>query len=60
MIPKDSISEYQKIYKEVHGKEISREEAYSQGTQFINFFQLLLEIDMRNNPENYKNQKSPI
>lgn len=42
------VEEYQKIMKETYGEEISFDEAKEQGENLVRFYQLLIDIDMRN------------
>lgn len=41
MLSDKQIEEYQAIYKRHYGKEISREEAYEQGTKLLNLMKLI-------------------
>lgn len=41
MLPKEAILEYQAIYKNVFGKDISYAEALEKGTELIKLFQLI-------------------
>jgi len=47
-LSKEAIEEFKKIWKEDFGKEISDQEAYESGSNLVNFFKLLYEIDQRN------------
>lgn len=57
-ISKERILELQKITKEEYGKELT----FTEGTEAVNnlvgFFDLLLKIDRRINPQNYKDIKN--
>ncbi len=61
MISKERILEWQKIFKEKWGVEYTFAEATEAAHNLVGFFDLLLKIDMRENPQNYikksKNQK---
>jgi len=52
-LSKKTISKWQKILKEDYGREISFAEASEAAHNLVGFFDLLLKIDMRNNPQNY-------
>ena len=60
-LSKERILEFQKIFKEEYGKELSYKEAHEAAHNLVGFFDLLLKIDMRENPQNYikksRNQK---
>jgi len=57
-LSKERILEWQKILKEDYDREISFAEATEAANNLVGFFSLLLKIDMRENPQNYKkNQK---
>jgi len=60
MLTEKEITEYQELYKKEFNKEISKQEALDGGTQLVNFFQLLLDIDRRNNPQNYTKPKNRL
>ena len=42
----EQVESYQKIFKELYGKEISKREALEQGLRLVNFVKLLIEIDL--------------
>ena len=52
-LSRETISKWQKILKEDYGREISFAEASEAAHNLVGFFDLLLKIDMRNNPQNY-------
>ena len=60
-LSKERILEFQKIFKEEYGKKLSFAEAHEAAHNLIGFFDLLLKIDRRENPQNYiqkaRNQK---
>lgn len=57
-LSKETILEWQKILKEDYGKEVSLTEASEAAHNLVGFFDLLLKIDMRQNPQKYiKNEK---
>jgi len=41
MLSEEQIKEFQRIYKNFYGKEISREDAYEQGVKLIRLIQLI-------------------
>ena len=47
MLSKQAIEEYQKIMKEEFGQDITVAEAEEQGTRLLKFFEILIEIDGR-------------
>jgi len=60
-LSKERILGWQKIFKEKWGVEYTFTEAEEAANNLIGFFDLLLKIDMRENPQNYtkkvKNKK---
>jgi hypothetical protein len=46
-LSRKTIEEYQQIYKEEYGKEISFEEAEKQGTNLVELFRLLIKVDKK-------------
>jgi len=60
-LSKERILEFQKILKQDYGKEFSFAEATEAANNLVGSFDLLLKIDMRENPQNYikksRNQK---
>ena len=52
-LSKETILKWQKLFKEEYGKDFSYEEAYEAAYNLLGFFDLLLKIDMRENPQNY-------
>lgn len=53
MLTDKEIKEYQKIYKKEFGEEISKQKALEDGQRLVDFFDLLLKIDVRVNPNEY-------
>ena len=47
MLSNQAIEEYQKIFKEEFGQEITTAEAEEQGTRLLKFFETLIEIDQK-------------
>jgi len=47
-LTEEQVKNFQKIFKDEHGKELSYKEAYEAGENLIGFFKLLWEIDSRN------------
>lgn len=52
-LSKEAIEEYKEIHKKKSGKDISDEEAYEQASNLIGLFDILLRVDMRNDPKKY-------
>jgi len=52
-LSKERILELQRIFKEEYGKELSFAEATEAANNLVGFFDLLLKIDIRTNPQNY-------
>ena len=52
-LSKERILEWQELFKEEYGKELSFAEAEEAANNLVGFFGLLLKIDMRENPQNY-------
>ena len=48
MLSKQAIEEYQKIFKEEYGQELTFAEAEEQGTRLLKFFEILIKIDRSN------------
>jgi len=57
-LSKERILEWQKIFKEEYGKEMSFAEASESANNLVGFFDLLLKIDMRENTQNYIKNKA--
>lgn len=53
LLSKERVLEYQKLFKEEYGKELSFAEASEAAHNLVGFFDLLLKIDMRQNPQKY-------
>ena len=56
-VSKERVLEFQKILKEEYGKEISLAEAEEAANKLVGFFELLLKIDMRTNPQLYQKEE---
>jgi len=52
-LSRERILEWQRIFKKEYGKEFTYEEAYEAAHNLVGFFDLLLKVDMRENPQNY-------
>lgn len=50
----DGLKKFRKIYKEEYGKDLTYEEAKEAGSNLVNFFKLLIEIDQRNKQKKKK------
>lgn len=56
-LSKGRILEWQKILKEEYSKEVSFAEASETANNLVEFFDLLLKIDIRQNPQNYTEKR---
>ena len=52
-LSKETILKWQQLFKEEYGRELTYEEAYEAAHNLVGFFDLLLKIDMRENPQKY-------
>ena len=52
-LSKERILEWQELFKEKYGEELSFTEAEEAANNLVGFFGLLLKIDMRENSQNY-------
>ncbi|MFH1401501.1 MAG: hypothetical protein ABIG40_00880 [Parcubacteria group bacterium] len=52
-LSKERILEWQKLFEKEYGKKLSFAEATEAANNLVGFFDLLLKIDMRQNPQNY-------
>ena len=59
-LSKERILEWQKIFKEKYGEEYTFAEAEEDANNLIGFFDLLLKIDVRENPQNYTKEKKEL
>ncbi|MFA6145933.1 MAG: hypothetical protein WC697_01195 [Patescibacteria group bacterium] len=59
MLSKKSLKEFKKIYKKEFGEEISDQEAFKQGTNLVNLFKLLYEVDHRERGWKKKLEENP-
>ena len=50
---KERILEFQKIFKDKYGKKLSFAEATEAANNLIGFFDLLLKLDIKQNPQKY-------
>ncbi len=53
----EGLKEFKKIYKEEYGTDLTDEEANKEGSNLLNFFKLLIEIDRRNKKVKEKDDK---
>ncbi len=56
-ISEETIKDFQEMFKKDYGEKLSKQEAFDAAYNLLGFFSLLLEVDMRNNPERYKPKK---
>lgn len=54
-VSKETISKLQKIIEKDYGKKLTDAEASEAANNLVGFFDLLLKIDMRINPQRYGN-----
>lgn len=57
-LSKERILEWQKIFKENWGVEYTFAEAAEAANNLVGFFDLLLKIDIRENPQNYTRSRN--
>ncbi|MCL5012220.1 MAG: hypothetical protein M1320_02225 [Patescibacteria group bacterium] len=53
----ETVAEFRKMFKEQYGVEYSDKEAWEATHNLLGFFDLLLEMDREQHPENYRNRK---
>lgn len=56
----ESIKKFQETHEKETGKKLSWQEASDAAYNLINFFDLLMKVDMRNNPERYRKNRNEI
>ncbi len=56
-ITPETVENFKRMFKREYGVEYSDQEAWEATHNFIGFFDLLLKVDQRENPENYIDQK---
>jgi len=59
-ISEETIKRFQKIFEKDYGRELSKKEAYEAAYNLLGFFDLLLKIDRRVNPQRYKLKRKKI
>ena len=56
----EQIKEWQDIFEKDYGKKFSRQETFEAANNLVAFFDLLLKIDRRVNPQRYKLKRKKI
>jgi len=59
-ISKETIKKFQGIFEKDYGRKLNKKEAFEATHNLLGFFDLLLKIDMRKNPQRYKLRKRNI
>jgi hypothetical protein len=59
-ISEETIKEFQEIFEKDYGRKLSKKEAFEAAHNLLGFFDLLLKIDTRTNPQRYKLKKKKI
>lgn len=59
-ISEETVQRFQKIFEKEYGKKLSKKEAFEAAYNLLGFFDLLLKIDRRVNPQRYKSKKKKI
>ena len=59
-ISEKTIKKFQEIFERDYGRKLSKKEAFEAAYNLLGFFDLLLKIDRRVNPQRYKPKKREI
>jgi len=54
------IKRFQEIFKKDYGRKLSKKEAFEAAYNLLGFFDLLLRIDRRTNPQRYKSREKKV
>lgn len=54
----ESVEEFKRIVKEEYGVEYSDQEAWEASHNLVGFFDLLIKMDQKQNPENYTKKEN--
>ena len=54
------IKRFQEIFEKDYGRKLNKKEAHEAAYNLLGFFDLLLKIDRRVNPQRYKSEKKKI
>ncbi len=57
-ISEETIKRFQKIFEKDYGRKLNKKEAYEATYNLLGFFELLLKVDRRINPQLYKKPTS--
>lgn len=55
-ITPETVKSFKEFFKKEHGVEYSDKEAWEATNNLVGFFDLLLKVDRKQHPENYKKQ----
>lgn len=58
-LKKEQVLKWKKIFEKDYGRELTYEEAYEATFNWLGFWNLLLECDMKQNPHLYKKVNKP-
>ncbi len=56
-ISEETVKRFQEIFEKDYGRKLSKKEAFGAAYNLLGFFDLLLKVDMRENPQRYKSKK---
>ena len=59
-ISEETVKRFQEIFKKDYGRKLSKKEASEAAYNLLGFFDLLLKIDRRVNPQRYKSKRKKI
>ena len=59
-ISEETVKRFQEIFEKDYGKKLSKKEAFEAAYNLLGFFDLLLKIDKRVNPQRYKLKNKTI
>ena len=59
-ISEETIKRFQEIFEKDYGKKLSKKEASATAYNLLGFFDLLLKVDRRINPQRYESRKKKI
>ena len=59
-ISEETVKRFQEIFEKDYGKKLSKKEAFEAAYNLLGFFDLLLRVDRRVNPQRYKPKERKI
>ncbi len=59
-ITPETVENFKQMFKREYGVEYSDQEAWEAAHNLIGFFDLLLKVDRRENPENYREEHGEV